>query len=144
MDDAEKASVTKIAKLVDLALVTAGYNPSVRQNLNVTFKKAVLTIDDAERSSGAFHNLADGKPFYRMQISAGEKTLMDAQNDQTAALVFYLMQVMGNGSMTIGGPLVLDHDFRGDIEEKGIGIAQAIYQLKNHVVKPKDNGPRPN
>lgn len=142
MDDDEKATVTSIAKVIDAVVEKAGYDPSVRRNLSVTFQKAVLTIDDEERRSGAFHTLADGKPFYRMEITAGDKSIFDADKDQTAALVFYLMQALGNGSMSLGGPLVLEHDFRGDMVEKGLTVASYIGQLKSYVVKP--SGPKLN
>lgn len=142
MDDEEKATVTSIAKVIDAVVEKAGYDSSVRQNLSVTFRKAVLTIDDQEARTGAFHTLADGKPFYRMEIAAGNKTIFDADKDQTAALVFYLMQTLGSGSMSMGGPLVLEHDFRGDMAEKGLTVASYIGQLKSYVVKP--SGPKLN
>jgi hypothetical protein len=142
MDDEEKASVTSIAKIIDAVVEKAGYDSSVRNNLSVTFKKAVLTIDKDAASSGAWHSLADGKPFYRMEIAAGDKTIFDADKDQTAALVFYLMQSLGGGSMSMGGPLVLKHDFRGDMVEKGLMVAAHIGGLKSYVVKPA--GPKLN
>jgi len=142
MDDEEKATVTSIAKIIDAVVEKAGYDSSVRNNLSVTFKKAVLTIADDEARSGAWHKLADGKPFYRMEIAAGDKTIFDADKDQTAALVFYLMQTLGGGSMSMGGPLVLEHDFRGDMAEKGLTVASHISQLKSYVVKPA--GPKLN
>ena len=142
MDDEEKATVTSIAKIIDAVVEKAGYDSSVRNNLSVTFQKAVLTIDKDEARSGAWHSLADGKPFYRMEIAAGDKTIFDADKDQTAALVFYLMQALGNGSMSMGGPLVLEHDFRGDMAEKGLTVASYIGQLKSYVVKPA--GPKLN
>lgn len=144
MNDEEKADVTLIAQIVDAAIAESGYDPSVRNTLTVTFQKAVLTIDKDEAFSGAFHQLADGKPFYRMEIAAGNKTLFDAQHDQSAALVFYMMQALGSGSMSVGGPMVLEHDFRGAILDKGLTIASYISQLKPYVVKDAPKGPKPN
>lgn len=142
MNDDEKAAVTLVAKMIDAVIVKSGYDSTVRNNLTVTFKKAVLTIDNEEARSGAFHQLADGKPFYRMEIAAGNKTIFEAQNDQSAALVFYLMQALGNGGMSLGGPMVLEHDFREDIMAKGMTVASYISQLKPYVVKP--SGPKLN
>ncbi len=142
MDDSEKAEATLVAQIVDAAIAETGYDPSVRNNLTVTFQKAVLTIDKDEAFSGAYHQLADGKPFYRMEIGAGNKTIFEAQNDQSAALVLYLMQALGSGGMSLGGPMVLEHDFREDILTKGLTVASYISQLKPYVVKP--SGPKPN
>ena len=142
MDDLEKRTATSIAKIIDKTIERSGYDSSVRQNLSVTFQKAVLTISADEARSGAGHGLADGQPFYRMEIAAGDKTIFDADKDQTAALVFYLMQTLGGGSMSMGGPLVLEHDFRGDLAEKGLTVASHISQLKSYVVKPA--GPKLN
>ena len=141
MTDDEKFGVTAVAKIVDKVIEESGYAPSVRQSLNITFKKATLTISKEEAFSGAWHALADGKPFYRLEISAAGKTIMDAGHDQSAALVFYLMQTLGGGSMSLGGPLVLSHDFRGNIPHKGLEIAAYIAKLKPYVVKDEPKKP---
>jgi hypothetical protein len=144
MTDLEKYSAGSISRLVDRIVKDSGYDDSVRKNLSVTFRKAVLTISEEEARSGAGHSLADGKPFYRMEISAGDKTIFDAENDQTAALVFYLMQALGSGSVPLSGPLVLEHDFRGDLAEKGMTVASYIRHLQPVVVRSRPPaGPKP-
>lgn len=133
--------------MIDSAIAENGYAPSVRQNLSVTFKKATLSINAEEARGGAYHQLADGQPFYRMEIAASGKTIFDADKDQSAALAFYLMQVLGGGSVSIGGPLVIEHDFRGDLLQMGLELAAVIERLKPHVVKDvpaKPAGPKLN
>ena len=141
MDDSEQRQAKTVQERVKKALEDNGYPASVIENLSVTFKKATLTISDDEARSGAGHNLADGQPFMRMEIAAKGKTFEDAAHDPTAQTVFYMMQMLGRGSMTLGGPLVFTHDYRGQPWGAKDALLQMIEAIKPHVVK--NTGPAP-
>lgn len=147
MDAEESMQAMIVQILVAKQLKDAGYPASVVENLTVTFKKATLTISPEEARSGAWHGLADGQPFMRMEIAAKGKTFEDIATDPTAQTVFYMMQMLKGGSMTIGGPLVIAHDYRGSPAAVKRDLMLMIDTIKPHIVKnggQNPSAPKPN
>lgn len=105
--------------------------PEAEGTLKVTFEKASLTIDAEERRSGAFHNLADGKPFYRLYIEGGSMSEPEAPATQ---YVFLLIRALGKGEISLSEPLITEHDFREDLQAAvttiGQGATRAIKSMK--------------
>ena len=146
MEEAEARQAKTVQSRVTKALEDNGYPASVIENLSVTFKKSTLTISGEEAFSGAWHSLADGQPFMRMEIAAKGKTFEDIAHDPTAQTVFYMMQLLGQGGMTLGGPLVVTHDYRGQPWDVKMALIDMIVKIKPHVVKntgPAPSGPKP-
>lgn len=65
LDAQEQQSITLYKKAFNKVAADAGAT-----GYELEIKKASLTIDRAEGYSGAFHQLADGTPFYRISITA--------------------------------------------------------------------------
>jgi hypothetical protein len=104
--------------------------PEAAGTLKITFEKASLTIDEDERRTGAFHGLADGEPFYRLYVEGGSMFTPEAPATQ---YVFYLVQALGNGGMSLSDPLVTEHDFRDDLQGAATTIGQCATSVIKHI-----------
>jgi hypothetical protein len=143
LDANEEADVKDCQEKVLNALEVFGYPQDVRNNLKVSFTKASLKIDGTEARSGAWHQLADGQAFYRMEIAANGKTLEDGmRNDKTVATLMMLFQMLGQAGMSMGNPIKIDHDFRGSIQDKRRDIVRMLGAAAPYVMKPP-GGPQP-
>ncbi len=123
----EKDTAENITKLVKATLGKAGFTEEEKDSLSIKFEKATLTIDAEEAASGAFHTLADGKPFYSYILTGG------SPRDENIVTYYMLMmmQALGNGTMSLSDPMVLRHDFREDLDEQ----ANKLWQASNQVAK---------
>ena len=143
LEDHEERQAKAIQERLVREMQEGGYPQVAIDNLRVTFKKATLTISEEERRSGAGHSLADGKPFMRLEIEAKGRTFMDAQHDPAAQVVLYMMQLLRQGSMSMGGPLVLSHDFRGEPIDRRKDLLDMIRIIRPHIVKDAPPAPKP-
>ncbi|MBU0801092.1 MAG: hypothetical protein KKA05_08820 [Alphaproteobacteria bacterium] len=143
LDASEEADLKDCQQKIQHALEVFGYPQDVRDNLKVAFTKASLTIDGIEARSGAGHQLADGQPFYRLEIAANGKTLEDGmRNDKTVATLMMLFQMLGQAGMSMGNPIKIDHDFRGSIQEKRRDLVKMLGVAAPYVMK-SPGGPQP-
>jgi len=132
LDESEIKEVERAQQNLAQTLKDAGYPEYAQKSLKLEFAKACLTIDAEEARTGAGHSLADGKPFYRMRLTAEGASI-----DQPSAglhIIFMLSQIVDSCNISLDEPLTLDHDFRSPITKIGDGLANVLRHVAPKVL----------
>jgi hypothetical protein len=123
LDAAEQAQQQEARALLREALLKAGYGAQGADAVELELGKATLTLDWGDRHRRAYHDFADGRPFYHLQIAAKDKGALDAHPSVRA--VFSLVS-MGKCSLASARSLTWAQDFRGPVRDKAEQVAAHV------------------
>lgn len=115
--------------LLEATLVNNGVSADFRSSLQIELAQAQLKIDREEASSGAGHEFADGKTFYRYEISMNDP--------QGVAYLTFLAMLLGKGTVSASNPPTLAVDFRENPVKKLEQLSAALAQLYKSTNKPQ-------
>lgn len=106
------------------------------QGYTFDIRKASLTISTDEARSGAYHQLADGTPFYRLSVTGpengGEESML------TVMMLTAAFATVGGSQMCWSDPPEMDID-RREMEKPALDV---ISLLPWAVAKARAGGPR--
>lgn len=96
-------------KAIKSTILSYGFSKAAVDNLQLTLREFAMHLGENERSGGAYHYFADGKPFYEMQISVpgslmevgqlGEQSPTVLSDKDQALILFFEMAINLSGSV---------------------------------------------
>lgn len=115
MDELEQLLAEAANGALENTLRESGFSEDTIARVSIEFAKATLTISAEEKTTGSYHNFADGHPFYRMQFNIAARTDNSFVTNGLDEAQILLLSLGSNYLPLTGNSTSVDHDLPGSV-----------------------------